>query len=85
MPRPGQVLHARTRAHQGRTCEIGADGRLFVDGTPFDTPSGAAKGVTGSQSEAGWWFWVTELGSDRCLSDIRAEYLGGLDDADEDA
>ncbi len=81
---PGQVLYARTRAHLGRECQIGADGTLFVDGKGFDTPSGAAKAVTRSQSEAGWWFWILDLNGSRSLSDLRVEYLGALDADDAD-
>jgi len=83
---PGQVLYARTRAHLGRECQVGADGTLFIYGAAYDTPSGAAKAVTGSQSEAGWWFWILDLNEARSLSDLRADYLSGLDadEADED-
>lgn len=79
---PGQVIYSRTRAHFGVPCEIGADGRLFVGGKEFETPSAAAKAVTGSQSEAGWWFWIIDHDATKSLSDLRAEYLDGLD-ADE--
>jgi len=83
---PGQTLYARVRAHEGRTCEVSADGHLYVDGKLFYTPSGAAKGVTGSKSEPGWWFWLTTEDGDTSLSDLRRDYLDsqGLETDDED-
>lgn len=79
---PGQVIYARKQAHFGRPCEVGADGSLFVEGEACETPSGAARAVTGSPSEDGWWFWIIDLDASRSLADLRAEYLGDLD-ADE--
>ena len=80
----GAILYARPQAHKNRTCSVSEDGRLFVDGAPYETPSGAAKAVTRSQGEPGWWFWLTEFGGARSLSDLRREYLEGFDDALED-
>jgi hypothetical protein len=83
---PGQTLYARLKTFRGRTCEVGADGRLYVNGESFFSLSGAAKAVTKSQSEAGWWFWLIQLDGDLCMSDLRRDYLDliGLDDRDED-
>ena len=84
---PGQTLYARSRAHEGRTCQVNASGHLYVDGKLFFTPTGAAKGVTGSRSEPGWWFWLTSEDGDTSLSDLRRDYLDsqGLETDDEDA
>jgi hypothetical protein len=57
---------------------ISEDGGIYVDGIRDETPSGAAKKVTKSQSEAGWWFWLTDLNSGECLSDLRKAYLDSL-------
>lgn len=83
---PGQHLYARPKSHRGRTCEVTLDGRLHVAGEFFASPSGAAKAVTRSQSEAGWWFWLREPDQDLCLSDLRRDYLDllGLDEASMD-
>jgi hypothetical protein len=83
---PGQTLYARTRAHEGRTCQVNAAGHLYVDGQIRTTPTGAAKVITGSQSEPGWWFWLTTENSDTSLSDLRRDYLDsqGLETDDED-
>ncbi len=35
----------------------------------------------GSQSEAGWWFWLVGPGGDRSLVDVRREYLEGFEDS----
>lgn len=71
----GQLLFARPKGHRGRTCEITNDGRLHLNGEFFASPSGAAKAVTRSQSEAGWSFWFTNPDQDVCLSDLRRDYL----------
>jgi Protein of unknown function DUF262/Protein of unknown function (DUF1524)/Restriction Enzyme Adenine Methylase Associated len=78
---PGTTLYARPQSQAGKTCLVSDDGRLFVNGEPFDTLSAAARAVTGSQSEAGWWFWLMDAGSDRSLSDVRREYLEGFEDS----
>jgi hypothetical protein len=77
----GTVLHARPAAHAGKTCSISDDGRLFVEGVPYLTLSAAARAVTGSQSEAGWWFWLLEPGGNRSMVDVRREYLEGFEDS----
>lgn len=82
----GQLLYARPRGHRGSTCEVTSDGRLHVSGEFFSTPSGAAKAVTKSQSEAGWWFWLLNPDEDLCLSDLRRDFLDlqGLEDVADD-
>jgi hypothetical protein len=75
----GQTLWARRKAHLDTTAQVANDGSLFIDGKSFQYPSSAAVAVTGGQSEAGWWFWVTEREGDRSLSDLRREYVESLD------
>lgn len=83
--RAGQPIYARVQAHYGRVAYISEDGGIYVDGIRDETPSGAAKKVTKSQSEAGWWFWLTDLNSGECLSDLRKAYLDSLSlESDED-
>jgi hypothetical protein len=77
----GTTLYARPAAHAGKTCSISEDGRLFLGDVPYLTLSAAAKAVTGSQSEAGWWFWLLEPGGDRSMVDVRREYLEGFEDS----
>lgn len=80
----GDNLWARSQAVRGRTATIGADGLIYVDGAPHSTLSGAARTVTGSQSEAGWWFWLVDPEGKRSMMDLRSEYTNNLDDPDED-
>lgn len=77
----GTTLYARPAAQSGKTCMVSEDGRLFVNDTPYMTLSAAARAVTGSQSEAGWWFWLTDPESARSMVDVRREYLEGFEDA----
>ncbi len=81
---PGQTLWARPQKYSHRSCQVTEDGTLFVGNRSFETPSGAAKGVTKAQSEAGWWFWLVEKGTDQSLSDLRQEYLDATDESDAD-
>lgn len=75
---PGQKLYARVAAHAGRTCEISEDGGIYIGDQRYETLSAAAKAITGSQSEAGWWFWLIDQASDRSMSDARQNYLEAL-------
>lgn len=82
---PGQTLYARVQAHQGHEGYVSEDGAIFVNGRRFDSPSPAAREVTKRQSEAGWWFWVTDLTNMYSLADARQDYSDSLGvDSDED-
>lgn len=80
---PGQVILARTQAHLGAQAIVSEDGGLFVDEKRYDTPSAAAKAVTKTQSEAGWWFWLVDVESGESLSTIRDTYKSTMDDEGE--
>jgi len=80
----GDTLWARSQAVRGRTATVGADGLIYVEGTAYGTLSAAAKAVTGSQSEAGWWFWLVDAEGTRSMMDLRAEHANRLDDPDEE-
>ena len=88
--RVGQTIYARTQANFGREGKVGDDGAIFVNGESFDSPSRAARAISGKQSEPGWWFWVVDLESLESLSDLRAQYIemmnieGEDEDADDD-
>ncbi|MBA2725384.1 MAG: DUF1524 domain-containing protein [Actinobacteria bacterium] len=71
---PGVTVYARRRAHGDRIATILPDGRLDVDGQQFDTPSGAARSISG-HSENGWWFFLLSPGSRRTLSDLFEAYV----------
>jgi hypothetical protein len=72
---PGQKLYARVASHRGKTCEIAADGRIFIYDKVYTSLSGAAKAITKSQSEAGWWFWLTDENGETDMGDLRRDYL----------
>lgn len=79
---PGARLWARPKSVAERIAEVSEDGQLWVDGRAFATPSAAAKSVTGSQSEAGWWFWLVDPREKRSLDTLRSEYLEATDGED---
>ncbi|MDH6277620.1 hypothetical protein M2118_000583 [Aurantimicrobium minutum] len=80
---PGTVIRARVSSHFGREAQISEDGGIFVDGKRFETLSAAAKAVTGSSSEAGWWFWLVDPEGDRSFIDLRETYFESLQVASE--
>jgi hypothetical protein len=71
---PGATLWARRKAHSHRTATVLPDGRIDVDGSAFQTPSGAAKHISG-KGENGWWFLLVDPTSRRSLSDLFHEYV----------
>lgn len=71
---PGATLWARRRAQSHRTATVLPDGRIDVDGSAFQTPSGAARQISG-KGENGWWFFLVDRTSRRSLSDLLHEYV----------
>ena len=71
----GQTLYARVNGYRGKTCEIAADGRLYIGDKAYSSLSGVAKAVTKTQSEAGWWFWLVDEENMISMSDLRRDYL----------
>lgn len=81
---PGTTVYVKRKAHAGRTATILSDGRVDVDGEIFDTPSGAARSITG-KSENGWAFFRLSQTGRRSLSDLFQEYVDQTSaDIDED-
>ncbi len=79
----GATLYSRGE-YDFRSATILSDGRIDLDGETYDTPSGAAKAVTG-QSRNGWWFWLLDPESKRTLTDIYHQYVDQTDiDTDEE-
>ncbi len=77
---PGATLWARSKSVKGRTAQVSEDGLVWVDGVAYATPpSAAAKAVTGTQSEAGWWFWLTDPDTKASLDSTRSTYLEAAD------
>lgn len=83
----GQKIYARVQAHFGREAYVSEDGAIYVEDNRCETPSGAAKFVTKSTAEPGWWFWVTDLEAMVSLSDLRAQFItdNEVDPEDEEA
>lgn len=81
----GTTLYARRRAHAHRTATVLADGRIDIDGNVYDSPSGAAKAITGKQTN-GWRFFLVEPGSTRSLRSLLQDYADQTTtDVEEDA
>lgn len=76
---PGAVIRARVSAHYGHEAQVSEDGGIYVDGKRYETLSAAAKAVTGSASEPGWWFWLVDPEGDRSFVELRQEYFDSLD------
>jgi hypothetical protein len=81
---PGTTVYPKRKADAGRTATILPDGRVDVDGEIFDTPTGAARFITG-RSENGWSFFRLSQTGRRSLSDLFQEYVDQTAvDVDED-
>ncbi len=83
----GAELVPRLQAVAGAVATVAQDGRLYVGGVAYDTPSAAAAVVyTARGGVNGWWFWGLQ-GSERRLTDVRADYLAslGADEVDVEA
>jgi hypothetical protein len=81
--KPGQILYARVQSHYGAQATVSEDGGIYVEDKRYETPSAAAKAVTKGQSEPGWWFWLVDLESGECLSDVRDVYRSSMEDLDD--
>ena len=75
--RPGAILYAGPKRYRGATAIVLPDGRLEVDGSAYDSPSGAGRAVRG-QLTNGWWFWRTDEDSKQKLSELRRLYAASL-------
>jgi hypothetical protein len=60
--KPETILQPLRKGVTGTACVL-ADGRLQVDGSLYDSLSGAAKAATGTVAEAGWDFWGAPSGA----------------------
>lgn len=71
---PGTVLYPRRKALSHRYAVVLPDGRIDVDGEPFQTPSGAAKAIYGKNAN-GWWFFSVGAGAKQTLGDLLEDYM----------
>ncbi|QAY73518.1 DUF262 domain-containing protein [Agromyces protaetiae] len=81
----GTALVPALQGYLGRAeAEVSQDGRIFLDGVAYNTPSAAARSLyAGKGAINGWWFWGV-AGTDRRLTDVRADYLASLGDDELD-
>jgi hypothetical protein len=79
----GATLYARGRLAAGRTATVLPDGALDVDGLRYESPSGAARAVSG-RIVNGWGFWLVDPKSKRSLRDLWREYVDARDVDTED-
>lgn len=81
----GATLRARPKAHKGRSAVVLPDGRIDVDGSQFDSPSGAARFISKRKANGWWFFNIGDKGA-RPLADLLDEYLARTsDDTDEES
>ncbi len=78
----GAQLTALPAAFAGTQAAVAQDGRVFIGETAHETPSAAARSLTGGNVN-GWTFWGVG-GTTKTLADLRAEYLASLGEADVD-
>lgn len=76
----GTELVPRSQKYENRSAFVSQDGRLFVDGTSFQTPSAAAYFIRGSNSN-GWTFWMIK-DTEESLHDRRTDYVVSLGEED---
>jgi hypothetical protein len=82
---PGQELVPRLSPYAEVKGSISSDGRIFVAGQAYETPSAAAKAITGADAVSGWWFWLVDPASNRTMRDVRSDYLSALSGGDMDS
>ncbi|KHO26837.1 hypothetical protein QQ44_04510 [Mycolicibacterium setense] len=81
----GETLRARPKTHKDRSAIVLPDGRIDVDGSQFDSPSGSARFIS-HRNANGWSFFNVGDKGDRPLADLLDEYLtrtsNDIDDED---
>lgn len=80
---PGSTICVRRKSLIGRTAVVLPDGRIDVDGHLFETPSGAARWISG-KSENGWWFFNVGQTDKRALAEVLNEYMEQASEAIDD-
>lgn len=72
----GEPLIWRRRGGVEYSATVTADGKLELDdGRQFDTPSGAAMAVSGSNAVPGWEVWRLPNRGDQFIMALRTEYF----------
>lgn len=71
---PGVVLYARPKSVEGKQAIVLPDGRIDIDGSQFDSPSGAARSLS-NRNANGWWFFNVGHEDGAPLADLLQDYL----------
>ena len=79
----GATLWPRARKHSHRSATVLVDGQIDVDGVLFQSPSEAAKALSGGPMN-GWWFFLVDRETKKSLKTVRREYLDQLQEADDE-
>lgn len=72
---PGEILRPAPRKY-ATTAVVGDDGTLEIEGEVFQSPSSAAKRVTGNVADAGWNFWCAERDGQQVMLFTLREEMG---------
>lgn len=82
---PGTVLYARPKTLNGRAAIVLPDGRIDIDGSLFDSPSGAARSLS-NRNANGWWFFNVGQKDGAPLAELLQEYVDQTsDDIDDES
>jgi hypothetical protein len=79
----GTTLYPRRKSLAHRTATVLADGRIDLDGSVYDSPSGAARAITGTHIN-GWRFFLVEPDSTRSLRSLLHDYADQTTTTDAD-
>ena len=71
---PGQKLVGAAPKFRHFTATVLADGRIDVDGSPYDTPSGAGK-ATAKRNVNGWSYWRLDKDGGQKLIELRRQLI----------
>jgi len=75
----GEPLVWRRRGGVAYSASVTPEGKLELpDGRVFDTPSGAAMAVSGSNAVPGWEVWRLPNRGDRLIIELRADFFESL-------
>ncbi|MHB0789649.1 GmrSD restriction endonuclease domain-containing protein [Bradyrhizobium sp. 5.13L] len=81
---PGMILVPRRKKFSHRVATLLADGRVDVDGQPFENATEAATAICGKKT-GGWWLFLTDPASRRSLRAVRRDYIEAMAvDSDDD-
>ena len=81
--RKPSLLFPRRKKFIDRIGTLLPDGRVEVGGVLFESPSKAARDITGTPTN-GCWFFLVDQASRRSLRNVRRDYVDAMDVGAED-